>query len=206
MVKSELTNMSSPDGHRHSIDPIAESGRDPQVSETVSAIVRLTRAQDAQLLPTIERSAGGLFREVPGLESIADGDDTSAERHLVFVRAGTSWVAVDAFDRPFGFLCAEPYGSELHIWELAVHRDHQRRGAGRALLETACAHARESGLVAVTLTTFRSVLWNEPLYSRFGFETLQPEDLGDRLAGVVAEEHARGLPQERRCAMRLMLG
>jgi GNAT superfamily N-acetyltransferase len=87
-----------------------------------------------------------------------------------------------------------------------VHRDHQRQGAGRALLETACAHAREGGLVAVTLTTFRSVAWNELLYARFGFETLQPEELGYRLASVLAEENTRGLPQERRCAMRLMLG
>jgi ribosomal protein S18 acetylase RimI-like enzyme len=198
--------MMFPEEHRRSIDSIAETRSGPEVSDRPSAIVRLTRTQDAQLLPTIERSAGELFREVPGLEPIADGDDTSAERHLVFVRAGTSWVAVDAFDRPFGFLCAGPYGNELHIWELAVHRDHQRQGAGRALLETACAHARESGLVAVTLTTFRSVAWNELLYARFGFETLQPEELGYRLASVLAEENTRGLPQERRCAMRLMLG
>jgi GNAT superfamily N-acetyltransferase len=112
---------------------------------------------------------------------------------------------VDKSDRPFGFLSAELFDGELHIWELAIHRDRQGQGAGRALLEAAFAHARCNGCTAVTLTTFRNVAWNEDLYRHMGFVTLEPEHTGDRLSLVLANERANGLPAKRRCAMRLEL-
>jgi hypothetical protein len=34
--------------------------------------------------------------------------------HAEFFLAGTSWVAVDAQDRPLGFLCANRFDAVLH--------------------------------------------------------------------------------------------
>lgn len=169
------------------------------------ATVRLTSKADALLLPAIERSAGELFRGIPDLAWVADDELQTVERHQAQARAGTSWVIVDEADQPFGFLSAEEYGRELHIWELAVRQDRQGRGAGRALLETSIDHARSRGLKAITLTTFREVPWNAPWYARLGFEALSLAGAKDRLASVLREEERRGLPGERRCAMRLQL-
>jgi len=104
-----------------------------------------------------------------------------------------------------GFLAAQQAGDALHIWELSVRQDQQRKGTGRALIAQAAAFAREQGLQALTLSTFRSVAWNQPMYLRLGFTVLSPEDCDERLRGILRREIAAGLPGERRCAMRLHL-
>jgi N-acetylglutamate synthase-like GNAT family acetyltransferase len=88
---------------------------------------------------------------------------------------------------------------------VAVLTEHQGRGSGRRLIETARAHAELTGLSALKLTTFRDVPWNGPFYARLGFEMLSPSSLGNRLSAILANEAAGGLPRERRCAMRLNL-
>ena len=119
--------------------------------------------------------------------------------------AGTSWVAEDCGGTLIGFLCAELTGDALHIWELAVTPDHQLKGIGRALLEEAIGFARHRRLASLTLTTFRSVPWNEPIYHKIGFVTLRSEDCGDSLDELLDREAATGLPRARRCAMRMAL-
>ncbi|MCY1313558.1 hypothetical protein D9M70_640920 [compost metagenome] len=82
---------------------------------------------------------------------------------------------------------------------------HERQGLGlgRALIAAAIAHARDSSLGAVTLTTFRELAWNERFYRKLGFRTLDEEGLDPRLVQILAKEATYGLPAERRCAMRL---
>lgn len=171
----------------------------------MNALIRLTREDDAAALPDIERSSGEAFRVVPGLAWIADDDVQSADAHLEFVRSGLSLVAVDDCDRPLGFLCAGSDGRALHIWQLAVLHQRQGLGLGRALLDAAIAHAREHSFSEVTLTTFRDLAWNERFYRKFGFATLDEDELDPRLAQILAKEATYGLPVERRCAMRLVL-
>ncbi len=167
--------------------------------------IRRYRPADAPYLPDIERSAGNLFRTVPELAWVADGDDLPVERHLEFIAMGTSWVVEAGDDQVVGFLCAEVTGDTLHIWEFSVARDHQNRGLGRALLEEAISFARQRQLSAVTLTTFRAIPWNEPVYWRMGFVTLQPDENNQRLNQIFDAEVVAGLPREHRCAMRLSI-
>jgi GNAT superfamily N-acetyltransferase len=182
---------------------LSQADSDPR--EVIKVRVRAATQADAPLLPAIERSAGEAFRAIPELAWIADGAVQSVEAHQAFARAGTSWVVVDQDEQIVGFLSAERCGGELHVWEIAVRRDQQGQGAGRALIDAALAHAKDHGLTAVTLTTFRDVPWNEPLYAHFGFVTLGAEQMGERLSQVLEDEGAAGLPLERRCAMRLAL-
>lgn len=65
--------------------------------------------------------------------------------------------------------------------------------------------AREKGFTSLTLTTFRNVPWNAPLYARLGFEMLADETLPATLRQQREVEAAHGLAFESRCAMRLML-
>lgn len=177
----------------------------PDRADRAAPSIRATQPRDAAGLPDVEDSAGLAFKAVPGLAWLAEAPNRSIETHLAAIRAGTSWVAVDDGDRALAFLIATAHPDALHIDELAVQLDHQRRGVGRALVEHAVAHARREGLGSVTLTTFRDLVFNEVFYRSLGFVTLAPDALGPRLTEALADEQARGLPVARRCAMRLSL-
>ena len=168
--------------------------------------VRPTLEKEADLLPGIERSACRAFLQVPGLEWIADDDVQSAASHRKLIRQGASWVAEDQGGDLVGFLSAEAVDGELHVWGVAVRHDKQGLGHGRALVRKAIQAARQKGLAAVTLTTFRDIKWNEPFYQRLDFRTLAPERLDERLTGILRSEVEHGMPRQRRCAMRLALG
>jgi GNAT superfamily N-acetyltransferase len=171
-----------------------------------SFTVRPAEERDLEALPTLENSAGMLFREIAALAWLADGEDLAISRYRELLTDGASWVAVDAEDRPIGFLCASVESDALHIWEVGVRRDLQRLGIGRGLIMRAIEAAHRNGLPAVTLTTFRDVPWNAPFYTKLGFETLAGTAVGDRLKALLNAEVDRGLPLELRCAMRLKLG
>ncbi len=157
--------------------------------------------EDAALLPAIERSAGERFRSIPALAWIADADDLPVARYRALIAAGASWVAMDS--APVGFLCAEAVGGALHIWEMGVVLDRQRRGIGRALIDQAIAFARTEDLYTVTLTTFRAVPWNAPAYRTMGFVTVPDDRCDARLSALLNAESAAGLAD--RCAMQRVL-
>jgi GNAT superfamily N-acetyltransferase len=167
--------------------------------------IRLSKLADAPLLPAVEQSAGTAFRDIPSLAWVADLPDQPVEKHLVRIATGTSWIAIEDAGLVIGFVIAEPVGSEFHIDELAVRRERQRSGCGRALLNEALTWAGTRGFVTATLTTFRDVPWNEPFYRRMGFRLLAGGEIGHRLEEELLGEVERGLPRERRCAMRLDL-
>jgi GNAT superfamily N-acetyltransferase len=155
-------------------------------------------------LPAVERSAGTLFRSLPELAWVADEPLGSAEEFLSAIAARTVWVGEDGEAGVIGELRGEVFGDCLHIVELAVANEFQRRGLGRALLVFAADAARARGLRAITLTTFRHVPWNAPFYARYGFVELTDAQLEARLRQTLLAEDARGL--RNRCAMRLQLG
>ena len=176
------------------------------IAQGVAATVRLARHEDAVHLPDLEQSAGLLFRTAPGLEWVADHGNTPAEFYGPLIDAGTVWVAADRNDVPVGFVSAEVVGDTLHVIELAVDGARQGQGLGRRLMGAARGYAGDHGLAALTLTTFVDVAWNAPFYQRLGYVILEGEAVGPYLAGHLCDEIARGLPAERRCAMRLDLG
>ena len=159
---------------------------------------------DAAALPAIERSAGQRFLDVPALAWIADDHIVSAELHREYAAKGMSWLAL-ADNRPVGFLLGEAMGSSLYIAEFSLHLAWQGKGIGRQLIDTVALWAREQGFTSLTLTTFRHVAWNAPLYQHLGFEILEDDVLPDALRQKREEETAHGIPFESRCAMRLML-
>lgn len=167
--------------------------------------IRLTTTADAHLLPEVERSSARAFLSQPGLAWIAADRVLDEAQHLGFIAAGLHWAAVDAGDAPVGFLAAERFDPELHIWELSVRAEWQGRGIGRHLIAAACVAAEAAGLSAATLTTFRDVPWNAPFYAKIGFTILEGDEIGERLAKIFAHERELGLPVERRCAMRRLI-
>jgi len=162
--------------------------------------IEIADTSDAQFLPDIERSSGEAFRHLPSLTWIADDDVQSLERHLELIELGQAWVA-RSDQGIVGFLSAERFVNSLHIWQMAVHSDFQKKGIGRALIDEAKQAAASAGLTNLTLTTFRHVAWNEPFYASCGFRTLKPNDLCERLKATLDAEERAGLPLDQRCAM-----
>ena len=166
--------------------------------------VRPTRGTDIDRLEAVERSAATLFRALPDLAWIADDHVAGPDTHRTAVAQGLSWVAVDAADQPIGFLIAAVEdGADLHVMELSVAADHQGRGAGRALMQTARREAETRALSALTLTTFAGVAWNAPLYARLGYAVLTTETTPAYLRDALAAQARHGLTD--RIAMRLTL-
>ncbi len=167
----------------------------------MSWTIRVAALADASVLPPVEFSASRSFLTIPDLAWLPDGDDMPVEAHQRYIAQGTEWVAVNENLEPVGFLAAEIVNRDLHLWELAVREDLQRRGIGRQLICVAEVFAQQRHLESLTLTTFSHVPWNAPWYSRLGFEM----SVGDeRLAALVRAETQRGWP--RRCAMRKTIG
>ena len=163
--------------------------------------IRPATLADAKSLPDIEESAGEIFRTIPGLAFVADDEGQSEERHRELIERGFAFVATNEASELVGFINGEELDGNLHIWELAVHRDFQGQGLGRALIEEAKRYARANALPALTLTTFREVPWNAPFYQRLGFTLV--ENATTALKTILDREAEAGLPG--RCAMILRL-
>ena len=101
----------------------------------------------------------------------------------------------------FAILIPDVESGTLHLAELDVAPRFQRRGLARALVARAMARVAERGLTALTLTTFRNVAWNAPLYLRLGFEELPRPEWTAPCRRETEGMAARGLPTLDRVAM-----
>lgn len=159
--------------------------------------LRLARPEDAAAMPGIERAAAVAFADEPSVDPARTRSQADYAR---LIRRGHSLVA-HVGEAMAGFLVAQPFSRELHIWEMDVAPAFQRRGIGSGLVRAAMIDARNTGFRALTLTTFRDLAWNGPFYARLGFEEVTALDAHPRLAGELANEVDDGLPADRRCAM-----
>jgi GNAT superfamily N-acetyltransferase len=162
--------------------------------------LRLARPGDADAMPAVERAAASVFAAVPGLSELDLGGTRSADSFRRLIRKGHCLVA-HVGEAMAGFIVAEPFSRELHIWEMDVAPPFQQRGIGAGLVRAAQIDARNTGFKALTLTTFRDIAWNAPFYARLGFDEVTALDAHPRLAGELANEVDDGLPADRRCAM-----
>lgn len=159
--------------------------------------LRLARPHDAEVMPGIEQAAAVAFA---GEACTDPARSRNSDDYTRLIRKGHSLVA-HVGEVMAGFLVAEPFRRELHIWEMDVSPAFQRRGIGAGLVRAAQIDARNTGFKALTLTTFRDLAWNAPFYARLGFEEVTALDAHLRLAGELANEVDDGLPADRRCAM-----
>lgn len=141
--------------------------------------VRIATAVELSALGDIERAADGVFASVgivfpPGGAVV----ETVSDPANVLV----------AGDPPVAFAYVGELDGHLHLHQIAVDPACARQGIGTALMDAVVARAGSRG---VTLTTFASVPWNGPWYSKLGFSVLA--DPGPELAELVREERLAGL-------------
>lgn len=150
------------------------------------------------MLQDVERRAGARFRDV-GMPEIADDEPFSIEE---MATAAAVLVATDHADVPVGYAVVELVDDHAHLEQLSVVPELGGQGIGSELLEAVVAWALGRGDEEVTLTTFRDVPFNAPLYARRGFTIVDEPDWTNGLRALVAREADQGLDVARRVVMR----
>jgi len=163
--------------------------------------VREAISDEYRLLPTIERAANELFSTTE-YGSMVEPHLTSDQIDSVLDRV---WVVADSSDTPVGFAIVRKFDIDYHLLEIDVDPRHGRRGLGRLMINEIAGQAREQGVRALTLTTFRDVPWNAPYYRRLGFRELEHASLSAELVRILESEAAAGFPMARRVCMRMDL-
>lgn len=170
------------------------------ISELTVIGIRYARLDDIDALAAIEIDAARSLVDagVPFPDGIH-----ATPRHLLEASLAEAllFVATNEEDRLIAFLAAHPHDGGLYVGEIDVARAWQRRGIGRALMQTAIGQARSRGLWGVMLTTERSVPFNAPFYASLGFCEVAGADLPPKLAEVLAAEAATGAGPDRRVGM-----
>ena len=166
--------------------------------------IALASREHLKAIPGIELAAASAFAEadVP-LDiryRVTDPDVLDDARS-----GGRIWIALDRNDQAIGFAMIEIMDGRAHLDEIDVHPDHARQGIGSALLRATIEWSRRERYGAMTLVTFRHLLWNAPFYEKFGFRELQKNAFGSELKERFHEEAATGLNMRHRIAMRLEL-
>ena len=96
-------------------------------------------------------------------------------------------------DEPVGYAMVELVDGHAHLEQISVIPDHGGQGVGTQLLDAVAGWAKAQGHAEVTLTTFKDVPFNAPLYAKRGYEIVPEEEWTDDLRGVVAREAEHGL-------------
>lgn len=163
--------------------------------------IRSARLEDLPHLLRIEKAASELFRETQ-YEAIANSKPTvwnlDSPRLLI-------WVAADMSDQPIAFAVVRLLTQGLHLQEIDVDPQHARQGIGQRLIEAIAHWGKTQGHSILTLTTFRTIPWNAPYYSRLGFEFIPDEKISPALQAIRSAEAEWGLPVGDRCCMQLKL-
>jgi GNAT superfamily N-acetyltransferase len=167
-------------------------------------VIRAARGEELEKLRELERAAGSIFRELD-MDAIADDEPPSTAALAVLQAAGGVWVGTDEADVPVAYLVVQVIDAGAHIEQVSVHPRAARQGLGRALIETAASWARQRGLKALTLTTYRDVPWNRRYYERLGFQIVDDAHITPGLRRLRAQEAAAGLDRWPRVVMQRSL-
>jgi GNAT superfamily N-acetyltransferase len=163
--------------------------------------IRPGRFDDFERLKRIEIDA---FETLAAVGAVRGEPSSSTDEELQhYIDAGLLLVAAGRDDEPIGYVGMVFADGWLHVAEIDVAQDWQRKGVGRALMLAALAGGRAVRLAGATLTTDRLAPFNAPFYASLGFGMLEVHELPDRLRAILAGEHAAGFDPARRVAMLL---
>jgi GNAT superfamily N-acetyltransferase len=164
-------------------------------------MIRTAMPADWPVVQDIEVRAGTLFRAV-GMDAVAD-DPPPTDQELD--DAATVLVAIDDTGELVGYARVELVDDHAHLEQLSVLPEHGGQGIGTALLDAVARWAGALGHEEITLTTFRDVPFNAPLYAKRGYVEVPEAAWTAGLAAQVAAEAAHGLDVSSRVVMRRRL-
>jgi GNAT superfamily N-acetyltransferase len=161
--------------------------------------IRLAEPEELPALQQIEVRAGERFIEI-GMPEIAAHPPPELDE---LAGAAAVLVAVpDEGGEPVGYAVIELVDDETHLQQISVLPELGGQGVGTVLLEAVVDWARARGDAAVTLTTFRDVAFNGPLYERRGFRHVPEDQWTPALRAIIAAQAAMGMDPATRTVMR----
>lgn len=86
----------------------------------MDVIIRLAKLVDIPQIIAVERSAAQIYRQIPTLNFIADGDVMSDEQHKAFIAGQSEWVAENIAGEVVGFIAVRTHEFDWNIAELSV--------------------------------------------------------------------------------------
>ena len=161
-------------------------------------MIRVAEPEDYPALQHIEVRAGELFVEV-GMPEIAAHPPGELDE---LAGAEALLVAEDDDGRLVGYAWIDLLDGATYLEQLSVLPEAGRQGVGTALLDAVAAWARARGDHAITLTTFRDVPFNGPLYERRGFTHVPEAEWTDAERAVIAAQASMGMDPASRTVMR----
>lgn len=164
-------------------------------------IVSAAKPEHFPSLRAIELAAFETLREAGAVSGQAVAN--SLKEFHDFSREGLLLAAFVSDSTPVGFVAGNIENIWLHIAEIDVHPDWQRRGIGTLLMQAILSDGLHRGLAGATLTTDNMAAFNAKFYAALGFEIVEGQACPPHLITRQAEEVKMGLNSARRVAMRL---
>lgn len=130
-------------------------------------------------------------------EASASSDDELAQ----YLNCGCLYAAFDGSATPVGYVGGHILAGRLHVAEMDVHPDWQKRGIGRLLMTAVIGEGRARHLLGASLTTDRLARFNAPFYASLGFRIIEGTACPAHLAAILASEAEKGFDPLRRVAM-----
>jgi GNAT superfamily N-acetyltransferase len=150
-------------------------------------------------LRTIELASFETLRAAGAVTGDAAASSDEELQH--FLHSGFLLAAFDEGGVPVGYGGGYVADGWLHISEVDVHPNLQRKGIGRQLLEALLEDGRARKLKGATLTTDRFAPFNAPFYASLGFQAIEGDACPARLRAILDKEKEKGLDPLRRVTM-----
>ncbi len=165
--------------------------------------IRQAIEKDFAALPEIEMDAGYEFSKYD-LSVVAEMP-ASPLHYYQNLPTGSSVFVAWLDEAIVGFSVCKHVDQEGHLKEVSVLRKHMKKGIGRKLIDKAVIWAKDCGFNTLTLTTYRDIKFNAPLYEKLGFVAFEPDENWPELKAIREEERASGLDVQPRICMKLSL-
>lgn len=142
-------------------------------------------------IPAVETAAAVRFPQNV-LPAHAIHDTVSLTTLTKATKENGLWVSL-LKDQVTGFALLKRLDGLHLLEELDVLPEHGCRGLGRTLVQCVATQAKAEGGEFLYLTTFASIPWNAPFYTRLGFTPMPQQQMPPALADILSSEQKYGL-------------
>lgn len=157
--------------------------------ESSTPLIRLALPQEIPFLPQIQLRAAIRFPEDVLPEPMRSTYTVPQPVVEGAVNGDRAWVAiVNGLSDPVGYCILRDAISFVVLEQVDVLPEYGRQGIGRLLVEKAIKKAIAMGHSRLYLTTFNSVPWNAPFYTRLGFRVADDHDLPLEMREILKAE------------------